>query len=360
MNSIIQLEQLINTNYVRYETLVPLINAQFAGSDADELNIFIDLNSLIKPLTRFKISQLGIDYTDFRLSSCIINMIAHYRRFFRTRYSVVTNFYLIFNTGTDKNNNKICYDYKVHTIEDRKLADYVINNIKASEELCQYIPNSALYIVDTEVGALIDVLVHNGSIAPEIPNLVITKDVCTYQVLSFCDCILRPKKSNGLDTSYMINKNNLLNVLCMERKLASDYSIYNSINMIEYFSFILALTKLPERGLIKSLLSMKDALTIIDRSIKDGKLMGVYNYDIRENLDMLLSIYPSKIGKIYSEVLSRYKVIDLQHQVNNFVIRPDAKLITGPRNYFDPHGIHQVIQTYYSNSNPIQLEDLDY
>ena len=359
----VQIEQLINMNYVKYDTLSVLINNQFRNSSADELNIFIDLNSLIKPLTRFKFNNLAIDYSDFRLSACILNMIAHYRRFFRTRYNVSTNFYLVYNTSDNSVEKKICHDYSIYNIMDNNLYNYTMRNLCLCNELCDYIPNTSLIMGNAEVCSLIDIIVEKLTDG-NVPNMVITKDIVTYQVLKSCDCILRPKKSNGQDISYMINKDSLLDCFCMmERKLVEEYfpsSIYTNINIIEFLSFILSITKLPERNL-KSLVPLKTVLKILNSSIGEGKIMNKYKYDISDNLMMLVAIYPKKFGDIYHEIISRYKVIDLNHQKDRFVNTPQYTIAFQPhKNYYDPVAFQQVVQNYFSNSNPIQLEDLDY
>lgn len=349
----VQLEQLINTAYTKYETLTGLINAQFAGSDANEIDIIIDLNSIIKPLTKQRFNTLGIDLTDLRLSACIVNMIAHYRRFFRTRYSVMTNFYLIYNTG-DPDSRKICSNYHIDFIEDKAIASYIYNNLKAAQQFCEYIPNSALYMEHAEISAVASVLLTNGIMDQNIPKMVITKDIYNYQMLEFCNCILRPKKVKGTDYSYMVNENNLMNIFCIERNTGNNYSF----NLLNNYSLVLSMSRLPERYL-NSLLTVKESLNMINTAVANGVFSLQYQYDIREKLETLVSMYPTKVSGPYSEIIRRYNTIDMKHNVIRYSSKPASKILNGLKNFYDPKGIQEVVKTYYEDI-PVSLEDLDY
>ncbi len=78
----LEVERLINTNLVKYETLVPIVNECFATSNATHLNLYVDLYSVLKILY----SNMDLDLGRYNvLASTIINIGSHYRHFFRTR-----------------------------------------------------------------------------------------------------------------------------------------------------------------------------------------------------------------------------------------------------------------------------------
>ena len=85
-------EQLLFSNYIKYDRLKTLINESFKGSDATEINVVIDMYSICKSLYR---NNIEIGDIGSILTSSVINMIAHYRHFFRTYYGTDSKFYII-------------------------------------------------------------------------------------------------------------------------------------------------------------------------------------------------------------------------------------------------------------------------
>ena len=80
----INLASAIYGSYVKKAVLTDLVYNTYSNSsiaEATELNIFIDLNSVMHPLYSEHNRILFENITD--LSSGIINMCAHYRSFFR-------------------------------------------------------------------------------------------------------------------------------------------------------------------------------------------------------------------------------------------------------------------------------------
>ena len=85
--SLLGLSQMININKtiyrecIRYERLFHLTKIAFYGSNDSEMNIFINIQPIMKSLLR-------PDYLEFSstvdLCSGILNIAAHYRGFFRS------------------------------------------------------------------------------------------------------------------------------------------------------------------------------------------------------------------------------------------------------------------------------------
>ena len=72
---------------VKYERLSNLINEYYKNSDSNQIELYIDVSSFIDQLIK-KADQMQnkINTGDnLFISAWILNMCAHYRRFFRTR-----------------------------------------------------------------------------------------------------------------------------------------------------------------------------------------------------------------------------------------------------------------------------------
>ena len=105
----ISISQIINYSYVKYDRLSELINLEYKGSNSSNINIFIDLYSILKPL--YSANIIIDDYTE--ITSCIINMCAHYRYFFRSRYNVESRIYLIWSKNIPYKNKTLYPDSNI-------------------------------------------------------------------------------------------------------------------------------------------------------------------------------------------------------------------------------------------------------
>ena len=69
-------EQLIMGSAIKYATLSNLIAMSFAGSNCTEINLFIDMNSLLKKL--YSVKEMELDNSDpYALTAAIINLCGH-------------------------------------------------------------------------------------------------------------------------------------------------------------------------------------------------------------------------------------------------------------------------------------------
>ena len=79
--------------YVKYDTLTNLIRAYYNGSTATVIDIYIDVQDILRHIDRYlSKTQLPIS-NPLVVTSGLINMIAHYRNFFTTRFSCNSRFW---------------------------------------------------------------------------------------------------------------------------------------------------------------------------------------------------------------------------------------------------------------------------
>ena len=89
---------IINSKKVKYIVLDELIKK--LPVNTEEINLFISIDSLLKsfynPQVNEKINVLDSD-DQYMLSSEIINIAAHYRHYFWSRYQIPTNYFFYYS-----------------------------------------------------------------------------------------------------------------------------------------------------------------------------------------------------------------------------------------------------------------------
>lgn len=356
------LEIIVGSNYVKYDKLSELIFQTYAGSNATVLNIFVDLYSIFKPL--FSNKDSGITYeksSDVELSADIINLCAHYRSFFN-RQGVETRFYLIFGTNTPETNQLLCPGYNKDFIgayvSKNEIREMVIKNLELLKVLCESLPGIYFFDIGTnEVSGFIEFLLRKFNLNikdmnPNMENMVLTKDILPLQLVSSGCTILRPKKSKGIDNSFIINHNNFWTAFMVQmRNNVSNSAMFRQLD-IGYFPNILCMTRVPERCM-SSIKSIPTAYDILSKGVELGYLQ---NSDYSQStINKVLEILGVNMN--YSTLEMRWKAISSKfaadYIIPNNPILANAQLI----DIYDPNGVRQICARYYDKS-PIDLDRL--
>lgn len=350
----LMIEQLLNTNYVKYDRMIEIVTRAFAGSSADRLNIYIDMYSMIKSLYTNKMYDIN-DYSS--VTSCVINMCAHYREFFWTRFKVSTSFFIVYSKNAPYINNQFYPDYNNRNAfafnSNKKVDDMIANNVELLELLCPYLPNIYFIKGTFETGVIIYDLICRNEVKENSPHLVITKDPYNYQLVSMRNniTILRPKKSNGQDLSFYINQKNLYRMYMQSRK--ADYNNFPTELSPGLISLLMCLTSVKERN-IKSLLNIRTGLSLISNAVNNLTILNGYNSDIQSVTRALDIDTKTSISSVTFE--HRFKAIDIQFQHLVFINTPECSEIV-INNLYDPDSV-RFINNKYFKSNPLDLNRL--
>lgn len=355
MNKVL-IKQLIYMNAVKYDRLSQIVNTAFANSNSSALHIYIDLNSILKSLYRAE-----YDIKDYSvLSAYIINLCAHYREFFeRKPYEVKTDFYLIYSPNCPILNKQLYYGYnskfEKQFVSNNKIRDMITHNIKLLNILCPYLPDIYFINGTYETGVIIkDIINRNGLTDSTIPNLVITKDVYNYQLVQGQylgeTIILRPKKVEGIDTSYFINYDNVKQFYLLDRGAKLDS--LNDINA-DLLSVIMALTSVPQRS-ISTLTSITKAKKALKIAI-DNKLLSNSQFS---NPDLLWNIIKESIDPTLpiDAFSKRFRAIDIWAQSLVYYESQEAKSLQF-LNLVDTKSLHNIVDDFFK-TEPIDLERL--
>ena len=355
----ISIGQIINMNAIRYDRMTQIVSTAFTGSNATKVNIYIDLFNMIKTLYR-DYNYVIDDYSD--ITSCIINICAHYRSFFEERYHVSSEIFLVFSTNTCSINKALVDKYNSKTelmiMSNPKVTDMIDNNLKLLEILCPYLPD--IYFIRTEYETSVAIKYLIDKRKDISPNIVVTKDIYNYQLAADMMnnvTIFRPSKaiinSQTIDNSYFINHYNLFDTFLMERKnnYKSTMDLYTA-----HLPIIMALSRVPERN-IKSLLNINVSINILSKMIEEHYIGSARVSDIEYVYEYIANNVRTDIhGQLF---LNRYKAIDIPSQLNILLTDSSSCLSieNGLINLYDPVAVQQINNEYFKH-NPLDLNRL--
>ena len=357
------INQIIYSNCIKYNVLTNLIDASFKGSNDTCINIYIDLYNIVRSLYANKYQVIIEDYLS--LASGIINLAGHYKAFFKYKYKVLANIYLIWSTNCSSINRKLIPNYNkemynrlispMHTTID----DIINTNINILDLLCKYIPN--IYFIHTqyESGVVMGYLINKNN---SIPNLIISKDIYPYQLLSYYPntYYLRPYKD-------IMNDNNDLSMI-----ISTPYKYYN-INTINAYWRYYCSTKNINNPYDKNITISPKNITnimifsgIIERSlyckININTIMKMiysiieYN-DIECSIESIYDKYNIEDKVSYIEMLNRYHVINIPYQVNTVYSNSNEVYSLKFEDNRDDESLRMICSKYFTKS-PINLDKL--
>ena len=341
-NAAIPMEIIIGSGYVKYEVLNPLIQYAYAGSKATNLNIFVDLTSLLRKaieenneVGRYEISS------DVSISADIINLCAHYREYFG-RMGVITRFYLIYGRNCPSENIIFCGK------------DY---NAKFTSKV--FLQNQMMKMIDkNEVAGFIEHIINlygfdRVDLYPNMENMIVSKDILPWQLIPRRCTVLRPRKFKGNDTSFIVTKQNMWAEFAKVRQV--DVQSLNMID-IKYLSNVLAMTRVPERNL----LSIKN-IPVVFKTILKGIELGLLPQTIMEH-QLPQSTVNYALGLL--EMATNYTTLEMRWKAISSSFAAEAIFPNNPiwstvlfRDVYDPNGLKEIVSRYYENS-PIDLDRL--
>lgn len=340
----------IYSYYVKYARLTELINKEFAGSDATEVNLLIDVCDILCKVESYSKMYNVPPSNDLVLMAGLINLVAHYRQFFKTRYGCTTKIWLINSVG---NTISPLYDknYRSKFPGDQYRID---DNI--FDEMCKYIPD-VQYVTGRGDFVTIASFIMSYHVT-KFPYIALTKDPYSFQLCAKDNVwVLRPKKKNKDDVSYLVNQYNAIYYYCQEtfRKIPSEKKFESYPTDI--IGIIMAMSRVPTRGL-KSMYSLDNVLNILDFRITNSSIPLKYPWDPNLFFNGLDHCTNGAINKDIPRLVNRFKAVDsVFFQVLGYKQMPESKTYNGIINLYDPKGMQEINEKYFKNY-PLDLEVL--
>lgn len=352
------LEQLMTGHFIKYEKMAELISQSYTGSNCNKINLFIDINSLVKGL--YSIDAWGYkSVSRYEMSAIILNMCGHYRQFFR-RLGVSTTIYLIYGLNCPKSNSTYVSGYNSKFVRSYMKKELITNliddNLAILNVITQYLPKIYFFnIGQCEVSSMVaHIIKKSNAIANGFENIVISKDILMLQLVPEYNVrILRPIKNKDGDCSIIVDNSNLwIHFYGFYRKLKST-PIDNIPN--NFISNILTMTNVTERG-ISAIFTIPKAMKILSMAIQNGFLDPTKFYN-QASVNTALAVMDVS-GYNPIEFDMRYKAISTQFQ--SMYILPIEKPELVDYQLFDledVQGLKNIISRYYYNT-PIDLDKL--
>lgn len=349
----------IYSSYVKYDRLDRIVYDTYSNCSiqyATELNIFIDLGSMLHQLFSDKDRTIIENYTD--VSAAVINMCAHYRHFFYNNLRVKTKFFLIFSFNINEINRKFMANYNdeyFHKVTDvDKYKDIVYNNFALLEKLCQYIPD--IFFIKSEKNFEVSVIIshiidrlHDG-----LPNLIISKESCPIQLCALhpYTSFLRPIKrrdeyGNTIDQSIMIPINEKYNYReefwkFVAEDLGVQAKYFSNLNPLNY-SLLISMYKYPKRNYKVATIDIINASKIITE-------LGGENVQV---LPQMLYNSETAIKYPLAKVESIYNTLDVPFMRQYYDIDPECKSLQFV-NMRDDSMLNKICSKFFAE-NPIDL-----
>ncbi len=347
----VNLEGLLYGHYIKYDKLLELINSIPDNIESDKVDIYIDVYDMIKPMyTRNIYAE-----KQYLIVSAVINIAAHMRGFFWSRFGMATRIYLVYGEDTTMNHKQF-----YPTFGDEKFKetfDYDKNNSIVNSQLdmvkllCAYI--NGVYFVRRSTNFVMftyDNIINNRA----IPAIIISKSKFAYQLPALFGNVylLRPQKNNGEDVSYLIYRN--IAITKFFSKSTSQTTLENLVKINpELLSMLIALTGFPAYNM-KTVCNITVASRILAEAILSGRIINAYNADADYVYNNL-----SELSKYIDPVTFKYRfnAVDIvfQHMIyNSSVEARDISWIIDLKNKFEV----QRINNQYFIDNPLDLNNL--
>lgn len=352
----IPIEQVLYGQFIKYKNLFGMVAREFEGSNANTVNIFIDLYQFFLPA--FRCLRVENYYT---MTATVLNYCAHLRSYFRSSHNVETNIVLVYTLNMSSNNTKFIVEYNsrysARINYNTKMLETLQDNIQMLRLLVKYVPNVYLKEGTVEPAVIIKHLIgtdfNNG-----VPNIVISSSDYMYQLpyFSLQTVVFRKKNIQGSDgfedSSFSYNAITAPLYFITDTK----GSIKGDISIPPYsLSTVMCLSGLVGRS-VKSIFNITTTAKITRFIPFEAILAGDVEY-IYGAIQMCLDRSKIKNKLDFDEFVNRYKAIDLRFQLAMYSMLPEASDKRYLEELIDPEALKEINDKYFK-SNPIDLQRL--
>ena len=333
-NNKVHINQLVGKYMVRMVNMNNLIQYAYAGSKATSINVIIDLYSI-------KNSILGVDFDadGFDLCSAILDVIVHYKNYFRG-LGVDANFILIDSNNRPVGSISIFPNYNYEYAIKMTSGNYagVKSNIELLAQMCEYFPSVQFIHSDYEVSVVAASLLEMCD--PEIPTMIISRDMYVSMLfdLPFNLTWLYPSKYKGNDVSWIVNSSTSARMMAFNKiyciPMNSPVEMYTPrLSM----STIYAATKFPARGM-RPMLQYRTLCSNMNKS-----KYTVWNLN--------------SINELVPDTKTRFLTLDIPTQLEVYRMTTESSLIKNPApKKYDIEGLKLINNELFAGT--LQLDDL--
>jgi hypothetical protein len=343
------IHKLINMHKVKFNVLKEVLTPY---AERKIVNIHIDLHSILGEL--YKIENYGEsnwleDDNSMAISSCIINMAAHYRLFFHNHFKASVRIFFYFANSRPRNNVEYLSSYGYKFFDKYSLSNEefsavnaeVSTNLKLCKTIMEYLPG--VYYIDCKNIEPIVAASHIMMKYPE-PNLVLTKDEYWFQCVNILSptSVLRLKR----DESFLVDVTNVYEMLLKKVAFRPKFLLSDSLSVVYAFGGV---KSRDVRGLTGY--GYAKIAKILDMAIDRHLIQPTYT-NIKNILDEIYS------GKQTEELIVTFKAVDLRFQLNELTTAQKESLNDCLTFRYNRKDLLALNQKHYTGDNSLMLEEL--
>lgn len=342
---------------VKYTRLARLINANFVGSTATTIDIFVDVRDICSRVLSFMRMKQMQPNNRFFIAGGIINLCAHYREFFRSRYNTSSRFWLI-DAESVNNHTMIYKDYTLSPLNDDICPNIIAENIMILNTITPYLPDITMINANGfDIGVnVLDIVSKEQVFGNDNPRIILSKDRSVLQIADSIvnTFVLRPIKKASYDESVLYG----LQMAIPEYVSREFNKGYPAMPIpAGLCSVLMALTRNSSRH-IPSKLRIDIALRKLSPLAQPNQTLGIgtqtqypHVWDIKALLTQL------GVDSDPFEIELRYKAIDIPIMYEAFKVHPVNTIYTSIVNLYAPEEVKKINEQYFKGI-PLDLEVL--
>lgn len=341
---------------VKYTRLARLINANFVGSTATTIDIFVDVRDICSRVLSFMRMKQMQPNNRFFIAGGIINLCAHYREFFRSRYNTSSRFWLI-DAESVNNHTMIYKNYALSPLNDDDICPNIIaENIMILNTITPYLPDITMINANGfDIGVnVLDIVSKEQVFGNDNPRIILSKDRSILQIADSIvnTFVLRPIKKASNDESVLYGLQ-----MAIPEYVSREFNKGYPIMPIPagLCSVLMALTRNSSRH-IPSKLRIDTALRKLSLLAQPNQTLGAQTqyphvWDIKTLLTQL------GVDSDPFEIELRYKAIDIPIMYEAFKVHPVNTIYTSIVNLYAPEEVKKINEQYFKGI-PLDLEVL--
>lgn len=354
-----KLEGVLASYYIKYDKLIQFMNLIGPESWKSVIDVYVDIYDMVKQLYELDI------YTDkrFSITASVLNLAAHIRSFFRTRYRIYSRIYLVYGEDILDNHKKYWPSFNTTGMENTysytKIKSLITSQLELVKIMCAYI-NDVYFIHKQSDFSMFtfDAITTNTHANNENLSIVWTKSKYCYQIpadfIGYPVYLFRPIKTKEGDQSIFVSPTNALTQYYNKLVPNSNSSIQLKNMSPKLLSLIMTFNGCEDKR-VNGITNIIRAIEILKKAIDDNKLLNNYQSDTHYIYEVMV---PLGIASIMDENTFeyRFKALDVIYQHRIYSQSIESKDFMWNINLSDPYTMMEINAKYFTD-NPIDLNN---
>lgn len=356
----IPVESLLYSYYIRYERLNELNNAmqnpEPIGSGSRVIVIVVDVYDMLKRIYGKNIFSQSKSI----ITSCIINLAAHLRGYYRSRYGVWAKIYLVYADESCVNHRQFYqnFDSRVDTktLNFTHIDEAVQSQLELVKILCAYIED--VYFIRRTVDFAVcafDICWKSLHANENISAYIIyTRNKYAYQTVGMLTPkvhLFRPSKYNGMDISSVIDCSTA--ILEYFSKVSVDTRAKLQYFNPQLLGLMMTMNGCADKN-VMAIMNITKTISVLFGAVNSGRMMNLHCMIAEDAYKALLGIEHFMDPMTF---YARFKAIDIVYQHCLYRSMIEYMDQSWNLNLRDPNTMRNINDQYFVD-NPLDLNNL--